>query len=383
MKTQIVPPSSGAIVPVKERGVTAEAGFGIERLERKAETSITAAAAQAKAEVEAAYIVALNRPRNIMAVREKVLDACRRPQFAEDALYRKPVGKTFIEDLSIRFAEEALRAFGNVRVSSPTIYEDAEIRVVRITVTDLEANLGYSDEVTLQKTVERREPRAGQEILGERKNSTGQTVYIIRATEDDFIVKLNAAKSKVIRNSGLRLIPSDVKEEARALIVETRAKGGSDPNADRKKIADSFRTLNINVKELERYLGHDLDLTTPAEINELRGLYGALRDGETNWGAVMEARNAERGGKAPVPPPAGKAPPASQAEAFPERADDLREEIVTLHADLMEKTDDATAGDEAFIQSGLTEKQMNTCEDVAVLAKLRDALKSALAKAKK
>ncbi len=380
MKTQVPPQaSSTAIVPGQQRGVSAEQGFGIQKVERAAETSITAAAAQAKAEVEAAYIVALNRPRNIMAVREKILDACKRKTFAAGAKYRKPVGKGFIVGPSIRFAEEALRAFGNVRVACPTIFEDSDCRVVRITVTDLESNLGYSQEVTIQKTVERREPRAGQEILGERMNSTGQKVYIIRATEDDFAVKLGAATSKIIRNHGLRLIPSDIVEEAMQEVDNSVRTGGTDPAAERKQIADAFHGLSIPVKELERYLGHGLEVTTPAELSDLRNIYSGLRDGESNWGAVMEARNAERGGKSPAP----AAPPKSEPPPPPETADEIREQIITIHEELINARDDATAGDEAYMQSGLTPKQMNTCEDAAILGKLRDALRSAMPKAKK
>lgn len=354
MKTTV--PQSKAIVPGQERGVKAEEGFGLSRVERVAETSITAAAAQAKAEVEAAYIVAINRPRNLMAVREKILDACKRPAFAAGAKYRKPVGKGFVVGPSIRFAEEALRAFGNVRVSCPTIFEDADIRVVRITVTDLESNLGYSDEVTLQKTVERREPRAGQEILGERTNSSGAKVYIIRATEDDFLTKLNAAKSKIIRNSGLRLVPSDIAEEAMRQVDASASGNSEDPAAERKKIADDFHGQNILVKELERYLGHGLDTATPVEVQQLRQLYEALRDGEANWGAVMEARRAELGGKLPT----NGAAPAKPAKVQPTAAD-LRTRIQRAAKDK-----DPERVDSVLFQAGI-EGTLNECQDVAIL----------------
>jgi recombination protein RecT len=68
----------------------------------------------------------------------------------------------------------------------------------------------------------------------------------------------------------------------------------------------------------------------------------------------------------------------AEPEAPPVTADDLREEIVTLHEQLMTVKDDAAAGDEAYMASGLTAKQMSTCEDVAILTKLRDALVAAL-----
>src|SRR6516164_2986516 len=53
----------------------------------------TAAAAAAKAEVEAAVIAAHKWPRDEDTFRQLVLKTCRRPGFANTALYHKPVGR--------------------------------------------------------------------------------------------------------------------------------------------------------------------------------------------------------------------------------------------------------------------------------------------------
>lgn len=68
------------------------------------ETAASAAAAQSKALVEARYTVAINRPRDIDAVRQALLKECSRPSFAAVARYNKPIGKGVVGP-SIRFAE--------------------------------------------------------------------------------------------------------------------------------------------------------------------------------------------------------------------------------------------------------------------------------------
>ena len=55
--------------------------------------------------------------------------------------------------------------------------------------------------------------------------------------------------------------------------------------------------------ELEKYLGHSLDQCQPDELQELRSIYAAIRDGEAKWSGFMETKEAERSdkeqGKAP------------------------------------------------------------------------------------
>jgi hypothetical protein len=267
------------------------------RVERKGEVAVAAMAAKSKAEVEARFAIALNSPRNIMNARSTILDSCKRPAFARGAIYRKPVGggKT-VDGFSIRFAEEAIKSMTNISVDTMTVYEDEDRRTIRISVTDLQTNCTYSDEITISKTVERRQLKEGQVAISERMNSTGQKVFLVAATDDDLINKINAGKSKAIRNSGLRLVPQDILEEAWDQITATMEdpKSAGDPKAETKKICDAFASLNIGPTELERYLKHSLETVSPKELNDLRGIYTAIRDEETSWSAVMEVADPKR-----------------------------------------------------------------------------------------
>ena len=188
---------------------------------------------------------------------------------------------------SIRFAETAIQCMTNISVMPTIVYEDREKLVLDIQVIDLESNTSYSDQVTLSKTVERRDKR-GREVIGERTNTNGDTVYIVLATDDEMANKTNAAKSKIIRNSGLRLVPQDLIEEAEGAVQETLANGGGDPAQAMKRMADAFSLVGIKPAELEKYLGHSVESISPAELTDLREVYQTLKDGEAKWSDYVE-----------------------------------------------------------------------------------------------
>lgn len=254
------------------------------------ESASTALAAQAKAMVESRYYMALARPRNWDQVRQDILRECKRPNFANNksTLYNKPIGKG-VEGLGIRFTEMALRCMTNVLVETNMIFEDDMKEVHRVSVTDLESNLTYPLDIRVSKTVERSKPLDDGSYLAVRKNSYGKPVYTVPANDDDLLNKRAALISKAQRSLALRLLPGDIKDEAEQIIRDIRMdEAARDPDAERKKIADAFVELNVKAKDLEDYLSHSLDQCTPTELVELRGLYGALRDGEATWATVME-----------------------------------------------------------------------------------------------
>lgn len=247
-------------------------------------------AAQAKAQIEARYVMAERHPRDYDIVRQKLLDECKRPNFARDARYKKPIGPG-IEGFSIRFAETALRLMGNVSIEQMTIYDDREKRMIRVTVADCETNIAYYTDVSINKSVERKSYKDGDEVLSSRQNRNGQMVYQIAATEDDLFTKQNAMISKAIRTNGLRLVPKDIQDECEEVCRETtKEKDAKDPDAARRNIFDNFSDVGIGAEQLKTFLGHDGSKLTPKELNELRLLFRGIRDGETTWREIMDDR---------------------------------------------------------------------------------------------
>jgi hypothetical protein len=261
------------------------------------ETASTAIAAQAKAMIESRYIMALRNPRNMDQVRTDLLKECRRPTFANNksAYYIKPIGKG-VEGLGIRFVEVALRCMKNVLVETTMIFEDTQKEVHRVSVTDLEANITYPLDVRVSKTVERSKPSDDGSYISVRKNSYGKYVYTVLGSDDDLLNKRGALISKAIRTIGLRIIPGDLCDEAEDIIKSVRLNSAAqDPDAERKRIVDAFAGIGVSANNLVAYLGHEIAQCSPAQLVELRGIYGAIKDGEASWKSVMDNKS-EQGG---------------------------------------------------------------------------------------
>jgi hypothetical protein len=258
-----------------------------------ADPAAIAAAETARARIQAQFLMALQKPRNEDQARARILKACKNPEFAAQVEYSKPIGNTSVKGLSIRAAEVALREWGNVMALPVILYEDDEQIRASVLALDLETNAAFGSEFTLRKIVERRSKK-GREVIGERTNVHGDKIFVVRATDDEMRTRLNAQISMAIRNEGLRLIPADIKIEmqaqARKTLGDTFAK---DPDQEKKKLVDGFATIGIYPRDLEAYLKHSLDIVSPKEMEDLRQMFVAVRDGEAAWADYLEAEEVE------------------------------------------------------------------------------------------
>lgn len=253
------------------------------------EVSSSGAAAHAQAAVQAKYIMAMRRPRNLDTVRINLLQHCKRPRFAEVAKYHKPIGKG-VDGPSIRFVEAALLAMGNIDTPCTTMFDDKFKRIISVSVVDLENNTSYSREITITKEVERKSIKHGQNYLRTRINSFGDTIYILEASDDDIATKEAALVSKTIRTLGLRIIPGDIVDEAMQEVESTlKSETARDPDAAKKKLVDAFAGVGVMPTDLVAYLGHDLGKLSETKIAQLRKIYASIKDGETSWNEVVSS----------------------------------------------------------------------------------------------
>ena len=251
------------------------------------EMSSTAAAQMARTNVEARFQMALHRPRDWERVRSTIMEACKRPRFAEEARYKVPRGGEDIEGLSIRFAEEAARALGNLMVEARVSFDDAERRTVAVWVTDLEANITWPMDVVVEKTVERRKVFESHDVVGERVNSHGTRLFIVRATDDEVFTKQNQLVAKAARNGILRFIPADLQEDALAEVVKTLT-GAARDKATLERLEKAFAVLGVKREDLEGLLGHKLEEITAEEYATLRAAGAALKEGTTSWQQIKQ-----------------------------------------------------------------------------------------------
>jgi hypothetical protein len=307
-------------------GAVTRQEFGALELRPQNEMAAMAIAKQAETETNARYLMAMRNRRNIDEFYGDLLKECERPSFASKAKYSVPRGREknentgrwetkYIEGPSIRFVEVAIRCFKNVCSQVALIFDsDSDgvnpgMRVLQVTVTDLENNIPYSQSVPIEKAVERKgflnkktniwEAPAGRTVLGQRLNSEGEPTYKVVATEDELFAKQNALVSKTLRTLALRLLPGDIVEEAITTAENTANKKDSkDPDAAKREIINAFAELGtgVGVRELAVLLGHPLDILAPSELKTLRGVYSALRTGETTWNEILAQFGSEEGG---------------------------------------------------------------------------------------
>ncbi len=322
--------------------VTAKNDFGSQMMQTQSSASV-AVAAQAQAAVQARYIMAMNRPRDWEEVRVKLLKACSRPGFAQTARYIKPIGKDrskWPQGWTIRFAEEAMRCMGNLYPETMVIDEGDTQRIVQQSCTDLENNVTFSNQVVIDKTVERKYLKDGQQPLSSRQNSAGEVTYRVEATEDDLLNKQGALLSKALRTQVLRLLPGDIQDECLqrvhdALSGEMKA----DPDQAKRKLIDAFTEIGIRPSDLAEYLGHPLERIQPAEVKELREVYTAVKQGDATWDEVMEAR--EPSGTVEAAKEVGEAKVAAMkaAETKPQPAPEMEPEPEFNQETMLDPTD--------------------------------------------
>ena len=269
---------------------------GISTLVNNAATQ--ALTAKATADINARWMIAIRRPRDLNDVRVALLHECRRPGFARAAIYAVPRGGGQIRGLSIRFAEAAMKAMGNIGCEAQTLYDSEDDRVVRVTVTDFESNTAWSRDLTISKTkLVKKDPGPGKS-LGTRINSYGGTNYVVPASDDDIATKEASAISKSSRTSILRMLPSWLKAEAQEMCERVQQDAAAaDPDLERRRVFDAFASLNVKPSWLADWLGHPLDQATPAEIVELQQLYRAIRDGAATPDSAMKARRGDADAK--------------------------------------------------------------------------------------
>lgn len=267
----------------------------IQKMESTAIEQITATggnvlAERAKAEIQARYMVAIARPRNMELVRQKLLKECERDAFCGVAWYSVPNrGSGF----SINFAHAAKRIMGNIDVREVVVFDNYERMIVEVNVTDVESNNTDTRSAVIEKTVERRKLQKGETAISSRINSYGDVVYLRRATDEEFFPKKNAAVSKIVRNLIIACVPRDFLDDCADMVKKGKERVDKnealrDPDEQKRNIIDSFSKLNITVDKIELYLGHDIGTSSPSELQDLRDIFKAVRNGDIRFHELLE-----------------------------------------------------------------------------------------------
>lgn len=245
---------------------------------------------QAQVDTFARYHLAMMVPRDWRSIEEQLLEQCGKLEFARDAYYRKPTSSgREVEVLSGTFAEVAQRLIRNVSVDTSPEMEDEWSCHYRTTLIDLESNIPASETFKVDKVVERRRLRPSDSVVSQHTSGDGETIYLVRATEEQLESKLRAQSAKTKRLLLLGLVPADVRARCLERCKQVVSKEDSrDLPAAFKGIAAAFGALGVEMSDLKEYLGKPPASATLDQLLELRSVLALIRDGEATWRKALE-----------------------------------------------------------------------------------------------
>lgn len=282
-----------------------------------------ALAAIERAQIDTQIATARRYPRNIAAVKKSMMDvATLDEETASACFYTLPRGGKTIQGPSVRLAEIALSAYGNVKAATRilTVHTgDNPHAVVQAVVHDLEKNVAYSVEKRRRITT--------------KKNRDGTRKPV---DDDDIQLAVNSGSAIAFRDSVFKVVPGalikPVYDQAKRVAVgDVKSLA-----VQRGKIVDRLKQMGITEDRIFAVIGvKRLDEVVSEHLEILIGLGTALRDGATT---IEEAfppiateptrpvfnRSAEApaptGSQSPAATPSASAPTASAPTPEPKAA---------------------------------------------------------------
>lgn len=260
-----------------------------QQLQNAYELNTASAVARVQAETQAKIIVAQRMPRSESQSRQELIQAVKAsPRLAEKATYHYPRGKrqnpvtgeweeNIISGPSTYIAREAARVWRNIAYGTEVVRDDDGERQIRSFAWDMQTNVPVSQEQTFKKLIQRKQWVTKN---GKREQET----LWVKPDERDLRELTNRYASIGERNCILKVIPSHMIDEVLEVAsLVTKEDAAKHPEAARQRMEDAFLSEGVTVPMLEEYLHHPLNQTTPDEIERLRSIFQALREGSAVW----------------------------------------------------------------------------------------------------
>lgn len=320
---------------------------------------------RAIAEAQGQLIMAKRFPRNLLAAFEELKEACAIPAFANVAFYTVPQGGSKVTGLSIRFAEEIARVYGNFeyghrelsRTEAGPGAKDFGRSEVEIYAWDKQTNNRQIRQLTVLHVIDTKD---GPRKLRDQKDIDNRIANVA---------------SKQMRGRILAMMPKWMIESATEECKKTIAGTNTEPLSVRaRKMIGAFAGYGVSVAHLEKYLGHGLDDILLDELINLQGVFTALREG-TPAGEFFDAPEGEQ---ATVTEPTGaalansaKTSPAPAAKRQAAAAKTTTAKVVPLNP-ANEASTPGSDGDKATASAQVTE-DLNTAVETAAAAVVETA----------
>ena len=213
-------------------------------------------------EVQAKLVIAKKFLRDSNKSFSKIMESCKRPFLAEQAIYAYPRGGKVVTGPSIRLAEVLAQNWGNLDFGVKEISRINGVSVAEAYAWDLETNVCQTK---LFHVSHKRDKKGAPSVL---------------LTDERDIYELVANNgARRMRACILGVIPGDIADAAVEACKKTLS-SGKEPIADRiRQVINAFSEYGIKVEQIEKKLGHNLDATIESELVTLRAIYKSIKDG--------------------------------------------------------------------------------------------------------
>lgn len=222
---------------------------------------------RAVAEVQAAVIVAQNRPRNEAQAMAKAMDSCKQWPVAEGAFYKFPRGGETVAGETISLAVELARCWGNVQygVMELARNDGAHESEMLAFAWDLETNT-----------------QSRQTFLVPHKRDTKGGPKLLTDMRDIYENNTNNAARR-LRECIFRILPPYLKEAAKQTCIETLERGqGEKPLQVRiAEAINSFKAIGISQDRLEGKIGSSTNWTA-VDVANLQVSYRSVKRNEVS-----------------------------------------------------------------------------------------------------
>lgn len=296
MNKNIVDTTRVDVVATQESEEQEQGGGALARVE----------AAEAVARVQSAYVMARKFPRHKERAIADIVAECARKELADVAIYRFPRGGETVQGPSIRLAEVIAQNWGNVDFGVREIEHVEGLNgrsVIEAYCLDLEKNVQKTSTFT---------------VFHKRKVGKGNASKM-RHLDDPRDVYEHVANmgTRRMRECILKVIPKHVTDRALAAVRATRdAEKSTRPFQDRvQDMVVAFKELGVTTEMLEGWLEHSISMLNEDELEELRGIFTAIKQKHADRGEYFDLRSPADGGKAGLLNARAKTPEEIAAEA--------------------------------------------------------------------
>jgi hypothetical protein len=202
-------------------------------------------------------------PRDENLALARIAKSCQRRGLAEKAIYSYPKGGQNVTGPSIRLAEAISQAWGNIQSGVVELEQRPGESVCMSYCWDLETNTRDTKIFTVSHSTQ---TKKGSKMLTDPRE-----IY-------EHVANQGARRKRACI---LAVIPKDVVDSAMEACQKTLSSGQKEPLIDRlRKMVNVFQTeLSVPLECIEKYMGYKLDSFTEMDMNTLRGVYTAIRDG--------------------------------------------------------------------------------------------------------